>query len=214
MNCFFFLLFLDYDYSKVPLYYPGEHLQTHIIPDQSQTYKPPEIPVGISEYTTAPPVVIEEVTVTEAPSTITQRKPTVTPTSKPLPIQPKPRPSLPVATKPPKKDEQCKLPIVPDLDKKDFSSGFRFGTKPHSRLEAAMKTHRRYDIMLEMKTSYHDGLLYYASDAQHDDFFALYIRHGQVRIFSFVEQISLFLFSFLPKIKLNISFFLLVVKTP
>jgi laminin, alpha 3/5 len=111
----------------------------------------------------------EEDSATEVPPTRATTKATVRTTKKPRPPAPD-NPPLPT----------CALPIQPNYDV-DFDAGFRFGTQKESRVEfdvAPSKSKKSYDISLQFKTEQPDGVLFYAADARHTDFIALYMKAG------------------------------------
>ncbi|KAK6627794.1 hypothetical protein RUM44_010273 [Polyplax serrata] len=78
----------------------------------------------------------------------------------------------------------CALPLDPASDPDaTFQNGYRFGTQNGSRIEFSSLSGRNknvFDYSLDFKTSYPDGLLFYASDKGHIDFAALYIKGGKL----------------------------------
>lgn len=83
--------------------------------------------------------------------------------------------------RPLKEEPLCKLPATPELDV-DFDAGIRFGTSLNSYVtyEAQPKGAKAYDITLDFKTDRSEGLLFYARDARHTDYIAVYLQNGQV----------------------------------
>lgn len=85
-------------------------------------------------------------------------------------------------------DRICKLPVDPELDS-DEDVGYRFGVTGDSRIEfTQIKTNIRktYEFSLQFKTLESNGVLFYAADARHTDFIALYLQNGYVNIYLFL----------------------------
>lgn len=64
-----------------------------------------------------------------------------------------------------------------------MSTGYRFGMKKDARVEiheVPTAKRRAYDYYLEFKTDSPDGMLFYASDARHHDFVALFLVDGKL----------------------------------
>lgn len=101
------------------------------------------------------------------------------------PYKPIPPPTKTTTKRPPPLDGPrpiCQLPVKPEWDV-DFDHGYRFGTGQFSRIEfteISIKPRRAYDFAMEFKTDSPDGVLFYASDARHTDFIALYMQDGHL----------------------------------
>lgn len=81
-------------------------------------------------------------------------------------------------------DRICKLPVDPELDA-DEEVGYRFGVTGDSRIEFTdLKENlkKSYEFTFHFTTSEPDGVLFYAADARHTDYIALYMINGTVRI--------------------------------
>lgn len=82
-------------------------------------------------------------------------------------------------------DRICKLPVDPVLDA-DEEVGYRFGVTGDSRIEfTELKENlkKSYEFSFHFSTAEPDGVLFYAADARHTDYIALYMINGTVSIF-------------------------------
>lgn len=80
-------------------------------------------------------------------------------------------------------DPSCKLPVNPNYDVDFVQAGYRFYSLKDQRLEfqtLPVKLRKHYDISLSIRTSYPNGLLFYAAGQEKDDFIAVYMSDGRV----------------------------------
>lgn len=120
-------------------------------------------------------------TTTTTTTTTTERTTTTRATT------PKPRPTY----SPDQKESLCALPVIPEYDV-GFEAGYRFGTGVDSHIEFDAqpgRTKGSYDFTMEFRTNKADGILFYAADARHTDFVAVYMRNGYLHhVFSSGSQ--------------------------
>lgn len=78
-------------------------------------------------------------------------------------------------------DSRCALPTQPNYDVDDSEAGYRFFSMREQRLEITnlhTKLRKHYDVTLNFRSEYPDGLIFYASDKQHAEYIALYLKDG------------------------------------
>lgn len=172
---------VNYDIFSVPIYYPsGEQIlptddkYNEIFSEPNERdpidSKPTTRPTAASP--TKPPVA----------TTITSAPPTTARTSKgttPSPTPARTRPTL----KPSEEAPVCALPTNPVYDENYSDAGYRFGAMAESRIEfnhITVKIKRQYDLSFQFRSSKQNGLLFYAADARHIDFIAVYLRNGKI----------------------------------
>ncbi|ALC44510.1 LanA [Drosophila busckii] len=174
---------LAYEPSLLPTFYPTGA-------NELEPFEPARRPFGELKTTTS--------TTTTTTSTTTSTTTTTTTTTTEAPFIAKDdEPIMPVTTqktliprpRPTAKqnlpsDQRCALPITPNYDVDFVEAGYRFYGSKEQRLEfhtLPVKLRKHYDISMTIRSSYPNGLLFYAGSSERkEDFIAFYMLNGLV----------------------------------
>ncbi|SPP85142.1 laminin subunit alpha [Drosophila guanche] len=175
---------LAYEPDLLPNYYPsGDNELEPPSPGRITTHKPVATPPpSTTTTTTTTPATTTSTTTTTTTTTMrtTAAEPEVFGADimpqKTLTTRPTPKMNQP-------SDERCKLPVNPNYDVDFETGGYRFYSLKEQRLEInslPVKLRRHHDVSISFRTEYPNGLLFYASSKQKDDFIAVYLLDGRV----------------------------------
>lgn len=188
--------FIDYQPNLLPTYYPkGVSEQEEPAPiqpiapikfediaEQEQPVRPTTTTsTSTTTTTTTTTTSTTTTTTTEAPLVIINNKeeeplPPLGPPTTPKTLVTRPRPALnPI-------HQSCNLPVNPNYDVDFIEAGYRFYSLKYQRLEyntLPVKLRKHYDISMTVRTSYPNGLLFYAP-GEGDDLIAFYLLDGHV----------------------------------